>query len=97
MFLPSRGEGLPGIVMEAMASELAAVVATDIPCTCDLVDDGKTGFLCPVDDIACFREKIKYLIDNKKLKQEMGKNSLKKIRFFDWHPLKERYLELYKP
>jgi len=41
---PSRGEGLPITLLEAMAAELP-VVATDIPGTREVVDHGTTGLL----------------------------------------------------
>ena len=45
----SRREGLPRSIMEAMAAG-AAVVATDVGAVGDLVRDGETGLLVPVDD-----------------------------------------------
>ena len=44
--LPSAWEGMPGSVMEAMASGLP-VVGTAVNGTADLVDDGRTGYLVP--------------------------------------------------
>lgn len=45
----SRNEGLPNVVMEAMAAGVP-VVATDAGGTRELVRNGETGFLCPVND-----------------------------------------------
>jgi glycosyltransferase involved in cell wall biosynthesis len=46
--LPSRWEGLPGAVLEAMALE-APVVASDLPMVREAVTDGVTARLVPVD------------------------------------------------
>lgn len=42
--LPSLHEGLPKVLIEAMASGLVCI-ASDIPGVTDLVEDGKTGYL----------------------------------------------------
>ncbi len=44
LVLPSRSEGRPVVVLQAMANQLP-VVASDIPGTRDLVEDESTGFL----------------------------------------------------
>lgn len=49
LVLPSLWEGLPTVVLEAMASGIP-VVATDIPGTRDLVQDKRTGWLAPAAD-----------------------------------------------
>ena len=46
--LPSRLEGIPRCLMEAMAAEVL-VIASNIPGCRDLVADGQTGFLFEVD------------------------------------------------
>ena len=57
----SRREGLPRSIMEAMAAG-AAVVATDVGAVADLVRDGETGLLVPVDDPAALASALERLV-----------------------------------
>ena len=52
--LPSKTEGLPLVVPEAMAAGLP-IVATAVGGLPGVVDDGVTGLLCPVDEAALAR------------------------------------------
>jgi colanic acid/amylovoran biosynthesis glycosyltransferase len=50
MVLPSFAEGLPVVIMEAMALQ-RPVITTSIAGTPELVEDGQTGWLCPAGDV----------------------------------------------
>jgi glycosyltransferase involved in cell wall biosynthesis len=47
--LSSISEGLPLVVPEAMASQLP-IIATSVGGLPDIVSEGQTGLLCPVDE-----------------------------------------------
>ncbi len=55
--LPSTREGLPLSLLEAQASG-TLVLGSTIPGICEVVDDGKTGFLIPADDAAAFASRM---------------------------------------
>ena len=61
--LPSRWEGLPGAVLEAMALE-APVVASDLPMVRETVTDGVTARLVPVDQAAAFATAVVEVLDD---------------------------------
>jgi glycosyltransferase involved in cell wall biosynthesis len=49
LVFPSRFEGLGGAVVEALALE-TPIVASDVPALREVLDDGRLGWLVPVDD-----------------------------------------------
>jgi glycosyltransferase involved in cell wall biosynthesis len=69
--LPSRMEGMPNVVLEAMAHALP-VVATDVPGTRDIVRADETGFLVPAEDDAALAAAIARLIEQPALRSAMG-------------------------
>ncbi len=68
---PSMREGMPKVVLEAMACG-CPVVATDIPGCRELVLEGRNGFLVPVGSPARIRDAIKRLHEDNGLLNEMG-------------------------
>ena len=69
--LPSYTEGLPLVVIEAMACGLPVIVSTagGIP---ELVKDGKNGFLVPPKDKFILTKKLEILVDKKELREKFG-------------------------
>jgi len=55
--MSSSTEGLPLVVLEAMATGLP-VVSTSVGGIPDVLDEGQTGFLVPSEDEAALRERI---------------------------------------
>jgi glycosyltransferase involved in cell wall biosynthesis len=69
--MPSYSEALGLVYIEAMAAGLP-VIASRLPQTCEVIIDGETGYLVqPGDryDLVC---KIRALIENPHLRQQMG-------------------------
>ena len=79
---PSKQEGLPVALMEAMASGLP-VICSDIRGNKDLIENKKGGYLLKSYDIDEYSIKIQELIENKFLREEMGNFNLEKIKDFD--------------
>ncbi len=76
--LASLFEGMPNIVMEAMAME-KPVVATDVNGVRELVDAGKTGLLVPPADPAALAETIDSLFDSPEKLKAFGKAGKQRV------------------
>ncbi|MCR4750412.1 MAG: glycosyltransferase [Lachnospiraceae bacterium] len=74
--LPSRREGMPNALIEAMALGVACI-SSDCPCggPADLIVQGKNGILIPVDDIEELKKQLKRLMDHDDLREEIGKEA----------------------
>lgn len=74
--LPSKQEGMPNALLEAMALGLA-VIATDCPCggPADVIRNNENGILIPVDDKEALKSKLLLLMDNAALREKMGKSA----------------------
>ncbi len=92
LLLPSEGEGLPGVVMEAMAAGLP-VVATEEGCTPDLIDERSGGFLVNNGN---YHSPILKMITDQKLLQQMQQKGKEKIKEFSWKTVAQRYTQLYE-
>lgn len=75
---PSRFEGMPNSVLEAMASGLP-VVATNVGGVREIVEDGKTGFLVDVDNEAGLIRAIELLVRHPDRRRQMGADGRKRV------------------
>jgi len=71
LVLPSFAEGVPVVLMEALASA-RPVVATQVAGVGELVQDGETGFMVPAGDVAGLVARIRQLADDPDLRAAMG-------------------------
>lgn len=96
LWLASGYEGLPNVVMEAMASAVP-VVATDIPGCRDLVVSGETGYLVRVGDRATFARYAEKILNDAELAARLGTAGRKRIAAeFTVEKMVERHAELYR-
>ncbi|HEX5467796.1 MAG TPA: glycosyltransferase family 4 protein [Gaiellaceae bacterium] len=69
--LPSRFEGFPLALLEALLAE-RAVVAADVGSVREAVRDGETGLLVPPDDPAALAKAIARLLEDEDLRRRLG-------------------------
>jgi colanic acid/amylovoran biosynthesis glycosyltransferase len=69
--LASFAEGVPGVLMEAMAMEIPCV-ATWVAGVPELIRDGIDGLLVPPSDVGALASAISRLIDDRSLRRQIG-------------------------
>jgi glycosyltransferase involved in cell wall biosynthesis len=71
LVLPSYGEGVPLVVLDAMAAG-CPVVATPVGGIPDVVRDGVNGLIVPPRDAPALAGAIAHLVEDKRLRRRMG-------------------------
>ncbi len=71
LVLPSRYEGLPNVALEAMRFR-KPVVATAAPGTTEVVQDGVTGLLVPIQHPPALAQAIRTVIEDRDLAHRLG-------------------------
>ena len=77
--LPSFAEGLPVVLMEALAAG-RPVIATQVAGVSELVEDGVTGFIVPPGDSETLADRIGRLADDPDLRARMGRAGRETVR-----------------
>lgn len=80
--LPSRSEGVPRSLVEAMAAS-RAVIASDVGGIKSLLINGYNGLIFPKDNWLSLSKCIEYLINNENIRKQMGENA--KYYAFKYH------------
>jgi glycosyltransferase involved in cell wall biosynthesis len=70
--LPSRSDAFPNAVLEAMATGLP-IVTSAVGGMLELIEDGRTGLLAPVDDAAALAERLVRLMSDSMLAARLGR------------------------
>jgi glycosyltransferase involved in cell wall biosynthesis len=78
LLMPSRYEGLPMTLLEAMAMGLP-VVASQLDGIAEVIGDGREGFLVPSDDASLFVERTAALLQDVELSSRIAQNARAKI------------------
>lgn len=79
LVLPSYTEGLPSVVLEAMACG-TPVLATPVGAIPDIIKNGETGFLLESNDPKHITDKIIELLSKPELLEKVSKNAYEHVR-----------------
>lgn len=91
--LPSKWEGMPITLIEAMGSALP-IVATPVGGIPDIVQDGYSGILCnqTADDLA---KAILIFVNDESMRRKYGQNALSRVNMFSSNQMASAYEEVY--
>ena len=85
--LPSRFEGMPNALLEAMAAGLAVIVTDASPGPLEMVEPGVSGLVVPSDDPAALANAMEVLAADPERCLRMGAAARARIAALDWPQL----------
>jgi len=92
---PSHTEGLPTSVIEAALCQIA-IIATSVGGTPEIITDQKSGYLIPLKQPKILAQKLRQLINNPTLRQQLAQNAYQEVqRKFSWDQAVEDYKLLF--
>jgi len=77
---PSRREGLPNVVLEAMASGLPVIIS-NLPVLENVIANGANGLIVPIDDLESLKVAIVKLNNDPLRCQQLGQRARSYIEF----------------
>jgi glycosyltransferase involved in cell wall biosynthesis len=86
---PSRSGNMDQVLGEAAAMGLPAVTS-DVCGNPEVVADGETGVLCPVDDVESFARALRTLLGDPELRRRMGKAAHERAQGWRWKRVVEQ-------
>jgi phosphatidylinositol alpha 1,6-mannosyltransferase len=95
LFQPSTTESFGNVVLEAMASGLAVVCAAAASSEA-LIEHGRTGILCPPDDIGGYEQAIMALVEEPDRRREIGAAARRASEGFSWSNASWQAAEAYR-
>ena len=93
--LPSRSEAFGITTVEAMAAG-CPVVVSDLPALTEIVTDGRTGLVFPVNDEKLLANRILKLLSDQDLSHQISTNAKAKVsEKYDWEKIIDRLEKIY--
>jgi glycosyltransferase involved in cell wall biosynthesis len=96
LVLTSEREGLPSVVLEAMARG-KTVVSTPVGGVPAVIEDGRTGLLVPIGDAEATRAAIERALGDPELRRRIGAAARQRVReYCSWDRVTDLMLQVYE-
>ena len=80
--LPSRFEGLPMVLLEAMSQGMACIAYNCKTGPSDILQDQHNGLLIPDQDMTAMQQGLLTLMENEAMRESLGNNALQSLERF---------------
>ncbi|TLP70634.1 glycosyltransferase family 4 protein [Maribacter sp. ACAM166] len=94
--LPSRFEGLPMVLLEAMSQGMACIAYDCKTGPSDMLRDHYNGLLIPDQDVPSMQKGLLMLMENEKLRHTLGNNALRSLERYSMNSVASQWEELFK-
>jgi glycosyltransferase involved in cell wall biosynthesis len=94
LLLPSRWEGMPNVVLEAMAAGIP-VLATERSNAVEILNPASRDQLFGFGDANAMVERLSRLVEDRDLAVRLGAENREKSRQFSWEAISEQYARLF--
>lgn len=96
MVMPSMIEGLPGVILEALSCG-KPVIASSVGGIPEVVHNGLNGYVIEEFDTSAYQSRIREVLNDQNLREEMGRNAQKLIdREFLMPKISRHFQSIYK-
>lgn len=93
--LPSLSEGMPNVVLEAMAAGLP-IVATKVGGLPEIIKNGENGFLVEPKNAEQISEKVSLILMDSRLRETLSRNNRENSKNFNWDNIAQKLEGIYK-
>ncbi|XLS30779.1 glycosyltransferase family 4 protein [Flavobacteriaceae bacterium M23B6Z8] len=93
--LPSRFEGLPMVLLEAMSQGLACLAYDCVTGPSDIIEDKVSGLLAENQNREVMAQLLEELIENDELRNNLGSKAIKSLDRFRIEVIYEKYMHIF--
>jgi glycosyltransferase involved in cell wall biosynthesis len=94
--LPTRRDTWGLVVNEAMAKGLPIVTTNMCLAGCEMIEDGKNGYIVPVENVEVLAKRINVILNDLELQEQMRRNNLQKAQYYTIENMVKCHMDIFK-